>query len=489
MKIVSRQIEIKKLDKTFTSKKPEFIAVYGRRRVGKTFLVRSFFEKKKCIFFSVTGSKDGAYLDQRTHFTQRIGEVFLGGIIPAVSANWDQTFKQLTDAINNTDKNKKIVIFLDELPWMATKKSKLLQTIDYYWNQYWSRDSRIKLIICGSSASWIIDNIINNKGGLHNRVTETLYLQPYNLLETEQYLLSNKVKLNRKQIVEIYMLTGGVPFYLSKIEPGFSAVQIIERLAFSENAFLLGEFDNLFSSLFDDGDAYIEIIKTIAKNREGIGQEALFNDLSKTSKGKTGLRRLKALEDAGFISSFTPHFHKKRGIYYRITDEYTLFYLQWISPLKRTKMIHALQKGYWKTLTQKPEWFSWSGYAFEAVCYKHLNQIRRSLNLSSTAIPNVWRHTPIKKSAEKGAQIDLLFDRDDNSITICEIKYTDKPFVITKEYAQKLNQKTSVFKEITATNKQIFVAIISANGIKPNSYSREYIDGVVELNDLFLGEK
>ncbi len=489
MHIVSRQAEIKKLENAFSSKKPEFLAIYGRRRVGKTFLVRSFFEKKKCIFFAVTGSKDGSYLDQRTHFTQRIGEVFLGGIVPTIGSNWDQTFKQLTDAINNTDKKKKAVIFLDELPWMATKKSKLLQTLDYYWNQYWSRDSRIKLIICGSSASWIIDNIVNNKGGLHNRVTETIYLRPYNLLETEQYLLSNKIRLNRKQIVEIYMVTGGVPFYLSKIEPGFSAVQIIERLAFTENAFLLNEFDNLFSSLFDDGDAHVEIIKAISKNRDGIGQETLFNSLTKTSKGKTGLKRLKALEDAGFISSFTPHFHKKRGVYYRITDEYTLFYLQWILPLKRTKMTNALQKGFWKTLTQKPEWFSWAGYAFEAVCYKHLNQIRHALNLSSTSVPNAWRHIPIKKSSEKGAQIDLLFDRDDDSITICEIKYTEKPFIITKEYAQKLYQKRTVFKEITGTPKQIFVAMISANDVKKNTYLTECIDGVVILDDLFISEK
>lgn len=488
MRIICRQAEMKKLEDMFLSKKPQFLAVYGRRRIGKTFLIRSFFEKRKCLFFSATGIKEGSYRDQLSHFAERIGEVFLGGIVPAVPTNWDKAFKQLNDAINHSDKNKKIIIFLDEIPWMATKKSKLLQTLDYYWNQYWSRNGCIKLIICGSSASWIIDKIINNKGGLHNRVTDTIYLQPFNLLETEKYLLSNHVKLNRKQLTDIYMMMGGVPFYLSKIKPGCSSIEMVENLVFTENSFFIKEFDNLFSSLFEDSGAHIEIIKTIAQSREGIGQEALFKKLKKTSKGHSGVTRLKALEEAGFILSFTPHFHKKRGVYYRITDEYTLFYLHWIEPLKRSQMSRALEKGYWKTMTQTPQWYSWSGYAFESICYQHLNQIRRSLNLPATAIPNSWRHAPIKNESEKGAQIDLLFDRKDNSITLCEIKYTDKPFVITKEHMQKLNQKADVFKKITDTKKQIFISIISASGMKSNQYSHEHISSVVTLDDLFERE-
>jgi len=483
--IACRQKELRILERVFSSKKPELLAVYGRRRVGKTYLIRSFFEKKQGVFFSVTGSKEGSYRSQIANFTQRIGEVFLGGITPRLSDNWDQVFKLLTDAINQVPKNKKIIIFLDELPWMVTQKSKLLQVIDYYWNQYWSTDHRIKLIVCGSSASWIIDKIINNKGGLHNRVTETIYLRPFNLSETKEYLSLNKVKLNQKQIAEIYMVTGGVPFYLSKMEASLSAVQIIEKLVFTENAPLLTEFNNLFSSLFDDSEAYIEIIKTIAQHREGIGQENLFKQLSRTVKGHIGLIRLKALEDTGFILSFTPHFHKQRGIYYRLVDEYLLFYLYWVAPLKDTKMHIALERGYWKTLRQTPRWFSWSGYAFEAICYKHLNQIRRALGLALTAIPNTWRYAPKKGSKEQGAQIDLLFDRDDDSITVCEIKYNDKPFVITKEYSKKIKQKVETFKKITKTNKQIFIALITLNGIKQNRYSKELIDNSVILDDLF----
>jgi uncharacterized protein len=489
MGIICRSKEVTLLEKILASKKPEFLALYGRRRVGKTYLIRSFFERKRCVFFSVMGTKNGSYQDQIRHFIQRVGEVFLGGISPQPKKNWDEAFQMLRDAIAQVPKNKKIVIFIDELPWMATRKSKLLETVDYYWNQYWSRESRVKLIVCGSSASWIINKIINNKGGLYNRVTETIHLKPFNLLETEQYLTENKIKLNRKQLVELYMVTGGVPFYLSKVEPGYSAIQLIEMLAFSTKSLLLKEFDALFESLFDYADAYIEIVKIVAKYRDGIGQQALFKKLTKTPMGETSIKRAKDLEDSGFIISFTPHFHAKRGTYYRIEDEYTLFYLYWIEPIKLTKMGKSFEVGYWKTLTQTPKWFSWSGCAFEGICYKHLAQIRRTLVLSPTAVPNSWRYVPKVGSINHGAQIDLLFDRDDDSITICEIKFSKKKFEITKEYAQKLRQKADVFKKRTGTQKQIFIAMISANGVKKNKYSEELLSGVVTLDDLFVDIK
>ncbi len=485
MTIASRIAEIKLLNKIYSSKKPEFLALFGRRRVGKTYLIRSHFEKKKCLFFTATGLKEGSMIDQIFNFTQRIGEVFLNGITPQIKTSWQETFQLLNDLILKQPANNKIIIFLDELPWMATRKSKLLQTIDYYWNQYWSRESKIKLIVCGSSASWIINNIINNKGGLYNRITETIHLKPFTLAETDEYLKLNNIKLNKKQIAELYMVTGGIPYYLSKVESGQSSIQAIESLAFDSKALLFNEFNSLFDSLFENGDAYIEIVKCIVACREGIGQEELFKKLKKSSKGKTGLKRLKDLEDAGFITSFTPHFHIKRGVYYRITDEYSLFYLHWIEPLKMTKMADSLKKGYWKTLSQTPKWFAWSGYAFESICYKHLSQIRATLNLSLTSIPNSWRYTPLKNKKETGAQIDLLFDRDDDSITLCEIKFSNKVYDITKDYYQKLKQKADVFKNVTGTDKQIFIAMISANGVKQNKYAKELLDGVVTLDDLF----
>jgi hypothetical protein len=368
---------------------------------------------------------------------------------------------------------------------MATPRSKLLQALDHYWNRFWSQNNRVKLVVCGSSASWIIKNIVDNKGGLHNRLTRKILLEPLSLGETKNMLQSMGVRLNNKHIAQIYMVTGGIPFYLSHISAGLSASQVIDKLAFSKNGILLDEFDKLYSSLFEDAAIYVEIIKIIANHRYGIHQEELFKKLKNVSKGGTIVKKVKELENAGFIIGFLPYKHKKKGIYYKIIDEYTLFYFYWIEPIKETLLKKGLRQGYWDKIMDSNSWQAWAGYSFEAMCYKHLNQISKALNLSPTAIPNTWRHIPTKGSNEQGTQIDLLFDRNDDAITLCEIKFTNSPFVIDKEYASNLNKKVKVFREITKTQKQIFLGMISANGLKPTMYSDEMVDGIVTLDDLF----
>lgn len=481
-----RQQERSILEDFFCSDKPEFLAIYGRRRVGKTFLIRSFFENKSCIFFSSMGIFNASLSRQLGEFTKEISRTFFFGTELKKMENWFDIFELLTDVINKqVPENKKVVLFFDEFPWMVTPRSKLLQALDYYWNRHWSQNSRIKLIVCGSAASWIIKNIVNNKGGLHNRLTRTILLEPMNLKETKAMLHNMGVRLNNKHISQIYMVTGGVPFYLSHIAPGLSASQVIDKLAFSKNSLLLEEFDKLYSSLFDDVGIYVEIIKVIAKYRYGIHQEELFQKMKTISKGGTIVEKLKELENTGFIIRFLPYKHKRKGIYYKVIDEYTLFYFNLIEPIKETLLKKGLREGYWDKIMSSNSWNVWAGYSFEAMCYKHLNQISKALNLNPTAIPNTWRHAPRTGSKEDGTQIDLLFDRDDDAITICEIKYTNSPFAIDKEYAAKLNKKLEVFRETTKTQKQLFLGIISANGLKKTMYSEEMIDGVVTLEDLF----
>ncbi len=483
--IVGREEEAKILTSFLSSKSAEFLALYGRRRVGKTFLIKNFFKTKKLVFFYITGEKDAPMKKQIDHFTQQIGEVFYGGARLQLEKNWDKTFALLTKAFATVNEKDKIVLFFDEFPWMATQNSKLLQSLDYYWNQHWSNDNRLKLIICGSAASWIIENIVNNKGGLHNRITKNICLEPLSLVETKNFLRGKGVALNNKQIVDLYMSMGGIPHYLNQVEKGMSATQTIESLAFKRKGFLLLEFDNLFASLFNDSDIYEKIIKVIAAHRYGIGQQELLENVDKSLLGKGGLEKLKALKEAGFIIDFKPHLHKEKGIYYKLVDNYSLFYLYWIFPVKNTLLKKSLTKGYWDKMKTKPAWYSWSGLAFEAICYDHLPQVSKALKLSPTAIPDTWRYAPRKSSREQGAQIDLLFDRDDDSITICEIKYSDKPFIITKEYAQKLQQKLEIFKKTIRTNKQLFIAMIAPYGVKKNTYSEELLSGVVTLDDLF----
>ncbi len=483
--IIGRQEESAILQRLFNSSKPEFLAIYGRRRVGKTYLIRQFFRDKELVFFNVTGSKEGSKKEQLTHFVEQIGNVFYGGVTLSVPTQWDAAFKLLTTAMEQVSKSKKIILFFDEIPWMATPKSRLLQNLDYYWNQHWSNDERIKLIICGSSASWIIKNVINNRGGLHNRLTERLRLEPFTLLETQQFLESTGITLNRSQILLIYMAMGGIPYYLTHIEKGLSAIQNIEKLAFREKGLLFNEFDHLFSSLFDPADEHIEMIKLIGSRQYGIGQRELLKGLKKSMMGSGGYKKLKELEETGFIMSFMPYQHQRQGIYYRLVDQYSLFYLRWIAPIRKTLQKRTMQSGNFERMQQTPEWNGWLGYAFESICYAHIPLIQKKLAISAGAIADSWRYVPRKNTVERGAQIDLLFDRMDDAVTLCEIKYSTTPFVLTKDYVEVLQRKMQVFKEKTGTKKQLFLAMITTEGLKNNFYAEGLINGVVDLDDFF----
>ena len=481
--LIGRKEEIHCLKAFLKSDSPEFMALYGRRRVGKTFLIRQYFNQNNILFFNVTGAKNAPMGEQIKHFAKQVGDTFYNSATLSIPNSWDEALQQLNKAFKTVER-KKIVLFFDELPWMSTPRSRLLQNLDYYWNHYWSNDPRIKLIICGSSASWIINKILKDPGGLHNRVTKRIHLQPFNLLETQHFLNKNGIDLNKKQILLLYMVTGGIPYYLTQLEGKLTAMQLIEKLAFSKNAFLLDEYDHLFESLFTDSNIYSKLVENIAAHRYGIGQRKL---LEKTNiLGGFGTKKLIELEETGFIMSFKPIYHKKKGTYYKLIDKYILFYLKWIKPIRTTLQKHALSKGNWQAMQNTPAWNNWLGYAFEAICYKHLSAIRKALNICPSAIADTWRYVPRNKIKEHGAQIDLLFDRPDDAITICEIKYSEKPFVLTKAYVDVLQQKIEVFKEQTRTNKQIFLALISANGVKNNYYADNILSGIVTLDDLFV---
>lgn len=483
-KIISRVKEKEILTQLLRSKNAEFLALYGRRRIGKTYLIRNFFEEAPCTFFHVTGIQDGKLEEQLELFIKQIGATFYNGASLAPRGRWLDAFEDLTKAIQMLPKNKKVVLFLDEFPWMATKKSKLLQTLDYYWNRHWANDPRLKLIVCGSSASWVLKNIINNKGGLYNRITYSLKLEPFTLGETKVFLKHNGIKLNHQHILDLYMVLGGVPHYLSRLSKGKSASECIDELCFQSNGLLFGEFENLFKSLFHESDIYLKLCRMIAKHRYGIGQAQLLKE-SHTAPGGRIVQRLKELEDAGFIMSFIPYGHKEKGVTYKIIDEYTLFYFHWIEPHLSTIRKKERASGYWLSKSKTPAWKSWAGYAFEALCYKHLHPIREALKMDPGAEAGTWKYIPKKRLDEEGAQIDLLFDRPDGVITICEIKYTDQPFSIDKAYSKNLLNKIEVYKKHTHTKKQIFIAMVTSGGLKPTLYSEELVAQQVSLEDLF----
>jgi len=483
--IVGRKYEKEKLEKAYNSKRAELIAVFGRRRVGKTFLIRSFFSRKSGTFFQVTGIHKGTANVQLKEFTKEIKNVFFprsAKLDPPKS--WMEAFELLTETIKQQDSKKKIVLFFDELPWMAIRSSKLLQAFEYYWNRFWVSMPNIKLVVCGSATSWIINNIIKNKGGLHNRVTLRLPIEPFTLAETKLFLDHEGVKYDNYQTLQLYMCIGGIPYYLTMLDKGFSAIQNINRMCFQKRGNLSDEFNLLFSSLFNNAELYEIIIKIIASKREGVSREEIEHGVK--YKGGRLTQRLSELEQIGFITSFTQWGREKKGIYYKIIDEYILFYLTWIAPGAKARITKEVTSKYWEEVSQTQAWKSWAGYAFEAVCFKHINLIRKALHIPDGAEAYMWKHIP-KTGAEiqLGAQIDLVFDRSDGIINICEIKYSKTPYIIDKDGARILLNKVQIYRDVTKINKLIFISLITTFGLKNTINSEKIITSTATLDDLF----
>ena len=475
--IIGRKREKKLLDRAYRSSEAQFITVYGRRRVGKTFLIREFFSQKDCIFMHVTGKQNGMLKDQLKAFMRGLSRAFYDGALLETPPNWDNAFLKLTSLVEKSD--KKVVLFFDELPWLVTRKSGLMDVITEYWNSVWAGMPKVIFVACGSSASWILKKIIYNKGGLYNRTTLEINLLPFKLWEAREYLESKGVKLSDKHVLSLYMAVGGIPFYLNYVLPDRTAQQTIQELFFDENAPLKNEYRKLFESLFDGADVYEAILEAIAKTKKGIMRGDLDKEVKLISTGSQLTGKLNDLCDAGFIKAYLP-WQKSIGKYYKVIDEFCLFYIRWIKGYKGD----SFDQDHWIIQSQKPTYHAWAGYAFEAVCSRHIHQIVRSLGITSVNALSSWQYAPRSKK-ERGAQIDLLIDRTDDAITLCEIKYTDKPFEITKSYAEVLERKMSIFKKQTKTSKQLFLGMVSANGLKKTIYSEEMVSGVVTLKDLY----
>ncbi len=390
----------------------------------------------------------------------------------------------LTNELEAKYTKQKVILFFDELPWMVTKRSKLMQELDHYWNTAWSKLANLKVILCGSAASWMLDKLINAKGGLHNRLTHHMLLKPFDLNTTKTFINSIGCKLSLKQITELYMVTGGIPFYLKSLQKNLSLSQNINHLCFHSNGILYDEFHRLFESLFSQAEINLRIVRAISKQRHGISRERLLSTLKMTSGGSFN-KRMKELEAAGFIRTFIPYGRQTRDSFYRLIDEFCLFYLTWIEPARRSG--HEIVKNYWQSKQNTSTWHSWSGYAFESICMKHTEQIRAALDLQQIGCDVAsWKYLPKHGDKADGAQIDLLFDRDDDAITLFEIKFTKNLYVIDKAYAKQLINKMEVFEKQTKTQKQLFQAMITTQGIKPNVWSEDLIHYTVTINDLFI---
>lgn len=467
MEIIGRIQERAILDRLCSEKKSHFTAIYGRRRIGKTYLIRKHFGE---FSFYHTGIMNVGIKDQLNAFDKSLSEYSNKEILK--SKDWFEAFDNLKLIIKQSRKNKK-VIFIDEMPWLDTPKSKFISALEYFWNGWASARTDILLIICGSATSWIVKKIFNNKGGLHNRVTQKIKLKPFTLSETETFLKKKSIDWNRYQIAKAYMCFGGIPYYLDAIEKGKSIDQNIDNLFFNSNGLLFNEYENLFQSLFINADKHIEIVKILAQKNKGLTRESIVN-LSSSSSGGTVSKILEELELSDFIRSYSSFGKEKRERLYQLTDAYTLFYHNFLDTKK-------IAPNYWINAIDTPRVRSWSGYAFEMVCLMHTNEIKKALQISGIhSEESSW----IGTNQNKGAQIDLIFDRRDQVISLFEIKFSSELFSISKKYSQELLEKMAVFRAQTKTKKAIFLSMISTYGILDNQY-KAMVQNELTINDLF----
>ncbi len=475
--LVGRETEIKILHEALKTTQAELIAIYGRRRVGKTHLIRTVYEKN--IAFEFSGTNQIPLAVQLEDFCLTAQKMFgLNTSIPIkIPENWFQAFRLLINLFEAHPTTEKKVIFLDEFPWLDNKKSGFLAAFDHFWNSWASKQKNLVVVICGSAASWMIQNVVRNKGGLHNRITQRIRLEPFSLYETALFFKSMRVNLSHYDILQLYMITGGIPHYLKNIRSGESVAQAVDRLCFTKDGLLFNEFQDLYPALFGKADKHIAVIRCLANKMSGLNRNEIL-DLCQLKSGGTASKILNELEESNFITGYLPFGKNTKDTIYKLTDEYSLFYLKFMENTK------AKGPSTWQTKSNGQSWASWSGLAFENICLKHIPQIKKALGISGVySEQSMWRYLP--KSKETGAQIDLLIDRQDNCINLFELKFYKKEFALDKNDVLLLETKRQVFLEKTNTKKTVFITLISTFGTKVNEHYLQTVQSQLNMNVLF----
>lgn len=473
--LIGRKEEKLLLQRIEKSGDAELVAVYGRRRVGKTFLIRNGF--KRGVAFEFSGIHNVTLDQQLESFSLALTKA-TGGLALAKPASWIQAFQMLEQFLTPSLKKERKIIFFDEFPWINTPRSGFLAAFENFWNSWASKENNLVVVICGSAAAWMIKRVINNRGGLHNRVTRRIRLLPFTVGETAKFLKARNVKLDKYQILQMYMAMGGIPQYLKEIEPGESASQVIDRLCFTKDGLLHDEFKNLYYSLFDNATSHIDIVRALAKKGQGLTRGEIIIVCKLTSGGYT-TQLLEELTESGFISAHVPFGKTSKDSIYKLIDEYSLFYLKFIENSR------AKGPGTWLKFSTGTSWKSWSGYAFEGICMKHVNLIKKAIGIENVHTEiSVWRYYP-KSNEEKGVQIDLLLDRQDMSINVCEMKFSTSSFEVNKAYAGELENKLKIFQEQTTTKKSLFLTMVTTYGVKNSNAYPGLIQKEIAMDVLF----
>lgn len=470
--MVGRINEKKVLDEALQSSQSELIAIYGRRRIGKTYLVREHFANE--LSFSMSGLFDATLPEHLREFASCLKNASNSAIPLKIPKDWFEAFEMLKLFIESTTTTSKKVIFFDEVPWLATAKSRFLTAFEGFWNGWASARKDIVVIICGSAAAWMIQKIEKSKGGLYNRVTKRIVLKPFTLAETEAFFNSKSLTLSRFHIIELYMMLGGVPHYLNQVKKSETPAMAIERIVFDKDGILSEEFEHLFVSLFGEGGLHKQIIELLAQHRYGLARDEILTKFKVISSGWFS-NILEELEASGFVEIQIPYAKNAKNAYYKVIDNYSLFYVNF----KKTKKIQN-----WTAQQNTQQWKTWSGLTFENVCFYHKATITKKLGIAGiqTSVSS-WQH---KGNDEmQGTQIDMVIDRGDKAINICEIKFNENPYIITKSYAQALRLKMTAFNHFTKNRKTLFCTFITAGGLVQNTEASSLLQATIELDDFF----
>lgn len=463
--MIGRKKEIYELENAYAGRESEFVAVYGRRRVGKTYLVRETFSKR--IVFQHTGLKNKPTAIQLDRFRQSLEENGLSEC--SVLKNWYKAFDALKTVIMASRRPKK-VIFLDELQWMDRPNANFVSALENFWNGWASARKDVLLIVCGSASSWILRKIVYNKEGLHNRVTYRIPLRPFSLAECEAYARDRRLEFTRRQLAELYMILGGVPYYWHFLERGKSVAQNIDEMFFSKSDKLEGEFDELYASLFQSPDPYIQLVTALATKKIGMTRESLSAASGIAESGKM-TQCLNDLGRCGFIRKYTPLGKSNRGSVYQLMDNFTLFYFSFMASGR------GMDRQFWSKLQSTRTHSTWAGLAFERLCLQHSDQIKRALQIGGVITNEHSWYSP-------AAQIDLLIDRDDGIINLCEMKFSEGLHAISRQESEDVRRKKLALKDETSTRKAIYVTYVTTEGLKRNAYAND-VQSEVTLDDLF----
>lgn len=453
------------------SERSEFVVVYGRRRIGKTFLVRRFF--KDNYAFSFVGKHEMGREQQLTEFAKELMRYSHSTFVPQLK-NWTEAFDALQRLLETYDIPGKKVVFFDEMPWMDTPKSDFVSALENFWNGWANMRDDIVLVACGSATSWMVDKLLHNQGGLFNRITQKIYLRPFKLSEMEQYLDEKHFGWNRYQIAQCYMILGGIPFYLTLLNPKLSLLSNIDELFFADaHAMLRTEYNELYSTLFKRPDNYLAVIRMLTERKEGFTRKEINE---KTKLGGAALSKiLSDLEQCDFIFSYARYGNAKNNAIYRIKDFYTLFYYKYVNGIDTKDSLR------WTHLSSTPQVSSWQGFSFELLCLLHLDEIKKALGIDRILNDaSAWR----SRQPEQNTQIDLVIERADHNINLCEMKFSSGMYAIDKGYEQKLRERMSIFLAETMTRCSTRITMVTTYGVLQNKHSGIVNDEVL-LDDLF----